>query len=193
MGWRVRAQVPADPRYVLIGAPHTTNWDLVISLLMAGTLGLRLRWVGKSSLFRFPQGVLMRWLGGIPVQRGAKQGAVRRLAELIQQQERFVLAIAPEGTRSQDPYWKTGFYHIARAACVPVALGYCDYPARTVGIGPTISPTGDLREDFKRMARFYAEKRGKFPHKQNKPELDPRPFDDEPSPNPPVSTERAPS
>ena len=173
VGWRVQAMIPREPRYVLIGAPHTTNWDLAIALLMAGTLGLKLRWMGKASLFRQPFGFFMRWLGGIPVERKNRTGAVQRFAALVERYPRFSLAIAPEGTRSDIPYWKTGFYHIALAACVPIALGYCDYPSRVVGIGPTLHPSGDLIADFDHIVDFYDGKVGKIPDKQSAPALSP--------------------
>ena len=123
-GWGLVAELPPVHKYLLIGAHHTSNWDLPVVLLMMAALGLRLRWIGKDSLFKGPQGYLMRWLGGIPVERGAKKNFVGQIVDLYQEQQEMVITIAPEGTRSAIDHWKTGFYHIASGANIPIAMGF---------------------------------------------------------------------
>jgi len=165
-GWRLDVRLPDTPKYVLIGAPHTSNWDLWHALLVIHAAGLPAHWVGKSTLFRPPWGELMRLIGGIPVNRQIRSNFVEQIAAVVRQHEAFVLIIAPEGTRSKTDVWKTGFYHIARAADVPIAMGFIDYRARVLGIGPSLSPSGDLRADFAQIQAFYADKQGRQPTRQ---------------------------
>lgn len=162
-GWRVVGTAPDDPRFVLIGAPHTTNWDLLPALLAAIAFDLHMRWLGKSSLFRPPLGFFMRMTGGIPVERQHRTGAVDWLVKRILAEDRFVLCLAPEGTRSYVPNWRSGFYQIARAANLPVVLGFVDYSTRSFGLGPTMHLTGDVDADMKVIAAFYADKKGRHP------------------------------
>ncbi len=179
-GWTVVGERPAAPRYVLIGAPHTSNWDFPIALLVAATLGVRIHWLAKHTLFRPPLGWVMRALGGISVKRDQKQGTVEALAERFQAADRFVLGIAPEGTRSRRESWKSGFYRIAVAAGVPVVLGFVDHSTCTAGLGPVFQPTGDLEADFGQIAVFYADKRGRYPEKESALRI--RTLDDSQSP-----------
>jgi 1-acyl-sn-glycerol-3-phosphate acyltransferase len=169
--WRVEVNPPAVPKYVLIGAPHTSNWDFFYFLLMVYASGLKLNFVGKDSLFRWPLGFLMRRLGGIPVDRRANNNFVAQMVEEYNQRDQLVITIAPEGTRGKTDYWRTGFYYIALGAGVPIALGYIDYRHKVVGIGPTISPTGDLHADFVRIREFYAQKTGRYPQLQGEIKL----------------------
>jgi 1-acyl-sn-glycerol-3-phosphate acyltransferase len=127
---------------------------------------MRLRWVGKDSLFEPPFGFVLKWLGGVPVARGIRSGAVVALVELIRSEEEFALCIAPEGTRRKVDHWKSGFYQIALAADVPIVLGFCDYSSRTLGLGPAIRLTGEVEADMARIAEFYADKRGKYPENE---------------------------
>lgn len=169
-GWRVDGRLPPAPRYVCIGAPHTTNWDLPVGLAAMLALGFPPRWVGKHTIFRGPAGPIMRALGGIPVDRRVSQDFVGQVVDRFRRAERreepFVLVIAPEGTRSPAARWKTGFYHIAREAGVPIALGYADYPSRRTGVGGWLEPSGDLQADMEEIRAFYADKRGKRPERQ---------------------------
>ncbi len=165
-GWSLVADLPPVQKYLLIGAHHTSNWDFPLVLLMMAALGLRLHWVGKDSLFKSPQGWLMRWLGGIPVERGAKKNFVGQIVDLYNERKEIVITIAPEGTRSPVDHWKTGFYHIAVGAKVPIALGYLDYGTKTCGVGGYFYPTGDIESDLKKLQHFYADKKGKFLHQQ---------------------------
>jgi 1-acyl-sn-glycerol-3-phosphate acyltransferase len=160
-GWRLEGRAPAHSHCIIIGAPHTTNWDLAIALLTGAGLGFRLRWLGKDSVFWEPLGTLMRWVGGIPVDRSNRTGLVQSLVKRMKSEQEFMLCIAPEGTRKYTGHWKSGFYRIALAADIPIVLGYCSYDRKVVGLGPSIRLTGDVDADMAVIAAFYADKRGK--------------------------------
>ncbi len=157
---------PPSRKYVLIGAPHTSNWDFVVGLLALWALGIRARWLGKKELFKPPLGLLMRLLGGIPVDRSRRSNLVDQVAEILAREEEIAILITPEGTRGKAPYWRTGFYHMALKAGVPIALGYADFRRKEVGIGAYLWPTGDLRRDFEAIRAFYQDKTGLRPEKQ---------------------------
>lgn len=165
-GWRTEGAPPPDPRFVIIAAPHTSNWDAVILLLAARIFGLPLAWFVKDSWFRFPLGGLMRWLGGVPIDRSARRGVVDQAIAQLRTSERLALAVPPEGTRGRAPHWKTGFYHIARGAEVPIVLGFIDYGRKVAGLGPAFRPTGDLARDFEVFRAFYEKVRPKYPDKK---------------------------
>lgn len=161
-GWKIEAPTP-PAKAVIVFYPHTSNWDFFIGILARASLGLSAHWVAKDSIFRWPVAGLLRWLGGIPVNRRQSTGFVRQLeAEFIAAEE-FHLVIAPEGTRSLTPGWKSGFYHVARAAQVPVGLGFIDYPSKRVGIADYMELCGDEATDLARLAEAYADYRGKYP------------------------------
>jgi 1-acyl-sn-glycerol-3-phosphate acyltransferase len=163
-GWRVEGALPAwADRAVVIAAPHTTNWDLPYMLAVSWVLGVRPRWLGKRELFRTPFGWLMRWLGGIPVDRSRRGNLVEEAAALLRAADRLFLVVPPSGTRSRAPHWKSGFYHIARAARVPIVCAFLDYDRRVGGIGPVFVPSGDLGADMDRLRLFYRDVRGKYP------------------------------
>lgn len=166
IGWQVSFSLPPRDKYVLVGAPHTSNWDFPLGLLAMWACGLRVNWVGKHTLFKGPFGPLMRALGGIPVDRRGSIGFTKKVIETFASREQFVLAISPEGTRSLTTHWKGGFYHIALAAGVPIALGYIDYPRKRVGIERMFEPAGDIESDFKILQEYYRDKIGKRPEKQ---------------------------
>jgi 1-acyl-sn-glycerol-3-phosphate acyltransferase len=166
LGWQIDARLPPQPKYVMVGAPHTSNWDFPLTLIVLTALGLRFSWVGKHTLFRWPFGFLFRSLGGIPVNRTLRLTFIQQMVAFFQTQDRMVLAIAPEGTRKKTSYWKTGFYVIAVEAQIPIALGYIDYSRKKLGIGKTIIPTGDIHADFVRIQEFYKDITGLHPHKQ---------------------------
>lgn len=167
-GWNLVAELPPVQKYLLIGAHHTSNWDLPLVLLMMAALGLRLHWIGKDSLFKGPQGKFMRWLGGVPVERGARKNFVSQMVDLYNERQNIVITISPEGTRRSTDHWKTGFYHIAQGARVPVAMGFLDYSTKTMGIGGYFYPSGDMDADLKILQEFYADIRGKYPHQQGR-------------------------
>ncbi len=162
-GWQVRGALPAEAqKSVLIAAPHTSNWDLPFTLMVSFVLRLNIYWIGKASIFRFPFGPLMRWLGGIPVDRSKSNNLVAASAQAITDASGALqLIVPPEGTRSKTRYWKTGFYHIATSAQVPIVMAYMDYSRKISGLGPVFHPTGDLEADMLRIKAFYAEFKGK--------------------------------
>lgn len=166
LGWTVHYDDPLTRRYVLIVAPHTSNWDFPLGLLVNWALGLDAHWIGKHTLFRGPLGPLFRYLGGIPVDRKAATDMVGQMAERFAAADHLVLAMAPEGTRSSAGHWKSGFWRIAHAAQVPIAMAYLDYGRREVGLGGAFLPSDDRDEDFSRIRAFYAGRQGRHPDKQ---------------------------
>jgi len=162
-GWETEGSRPLARRYVLIAAPHTSNWDLAYLLALATVFGVRVSWMGKRELFRPPLGFAMRRLGGIPVARHQRGDLVAQAARSLLQQDDLVLVVPAEGTRGYVPHWKSGFYHIARIANVPIVLGYLDYARRRGGFGPALLPSGDVRRDMDEIRDFYADKVGKYP------------------------------
>jgi 1-acyl-sn-glycerol-3-phosphate acyltransferase len=164
-GWEVRGTLPPQARRsVFIAAPHTSNWDLPYTLMTAFVLGLRIHWLGKASLFRWPFGGTMRWLGGIAVDRSQPGGLVAAAAGVLAGDgPALQLVVPPEGTRGRTRHWKTGFWHIAREAKVPIVLAYMDYERRTCGLGPLFTPTDDVEADLVQIKRFYAPFKGRRP------------------------------
>jgi 1-acyl-sn-glycerol-3-phosphate acyltransferase len=162
-GWRVEgALAPGAGKCVLIAAPHTSNWDLPYTLMAAFALRLNVVWMGKASIFKAPFGPLMRWLGGIAVQREQANNLVAASAAALRAAQGPVqLIVPPEGTRSRATRWKTGFYFIAQGAGLPIQLAYMDYTAKRVGLGPLFQPTGDLEADMASIKAYYAPFRGK--------------------------------
>lgn len=162
-GWREEGDRPKAPAFVLIAAPHTSNWDLPFTIALSWVYDVPIRWAGKHSLFRFPYGPFMRALGGIAIVRHERQNRVQQLADLFEQYENLVLAVPAEGTRSRVEHWKSGFYHIARAAHVPIVCGYLDFGRKRGGFGLELEPSGDIAADMDRIRAFYEGKQGKFP------------------------------
>jgi 1-acyl-sn-glycerol-3-phosphate acyltransferase len=165
-GWMPEGRPPAARRFVLIAAPHTSNWDLAFLLAFARLYDVRISWMGKHSLFRGPMGWAMRRLGGVPVRRDRSNDLVAQMADTIERSESIALTVPAEGTRSYTSHWKSGFYHIARRAEVPVVLGFLDYPRRRGGFGPEVVLTGNVREDMDEIRAFYEGKQGRFPDQQ---------------------------
>ena len=166
-GWRVEGGFPpGTPRAVVIAAPHTTNWDLPYMLAVAYVLGIRPSWLGKRELFRWPFGWLMRALGGVPVDRDKRSNVVEQAARRLREAEYLFLVIPPSGTRSRAPHWKSGFYHVARTARVPLICSFLDYERKVGGIGPVFVPTGDIGADMERLRVFYRDVRGKYPENE---------------------------
>jgi 1-acyl-sn-glycerol-3-phosphate acyltransferase len=167
MGWHVHFKPLPGPRGVIIVYPHTSNWDFVVGLLAKWAVGIQVRWLGKETLFTgaggFFLGGLLRRLGGQPVVRGASTGAIERLAQSMQAADWYWLALAPEGTREYRPGWRSGFYHIAREAGVPIAVAYIDYATRIVGVIDHIEPSGDLDGDMQKIRAAYAGRQGLHP------------------------------
>ncbi len=153
-GWRVEGEVPDLAKMVLIVAPHTSNWDFLAGLWVKLALRIDARFVAKHTLFRWPIGPFMRWLGGIPVDRDAAAGFVEETARAVRLADRMVVVVAPEGTRKRTE-WRSGFYRIAMEAGVPILLAGFDYPRRVVFFGPLFQPTGDYQRDLAAIRSRY--------------------------------------
>ena len=162
-GWRITGTLPDVPRYVLIVAPHTSNYDFFVGLAAKFALGLKAKWLGKHSLFRGPIGWLLRALGGIPVDRARPDGTVEAVLGQLQASPTFVLALSPEGTRKHIAHWKTGFYRIALAARVPVAPVSFDWSTRTIGLLPPFQVTGNQAADVAHLRGLYRREMARRP------------------------------
>lgn len=162
-GWKVDGGAPTEPRYVIIAAPHTSNWDMPFMLAFAFVLDIPVRWMGKHTLFEGPLGPFFRRVGGIPIVRHRAGGVVGQMIEYFEKESELVLMVPAEGTRAHVEYWKSGFYRIAVAADVPVCLSYLDFGKKVGGIGPMIRMTGDVRADMDKIRAFYEGKQGFAP------------------------------
>jgi len=162
-GWRIEGGVPEPRRYVACVVPHTSNWDFVIGYAAKLAVGVDAKWLGKHTLFRGPLGPFMRAMGGIAVDRSATHGVVAQAAAWFRRMPQLVLAIAPEGTRRRVDRWRSGFYHIAREAAVPIWPVALDWGTRTVRLGPLFTPTDDADADLDALQEFFRQVRGKFP------------------------------
>ncbi|MFC9089983.1 1-acyl-sn-glycerol-3-phosphate acyltransferase [Nocardiopsis dassonvillei] len=169
--WKLATEPKPDRPTVLIGAPHTSNWDFVLMLAISWRLGLELHWLGKHSLFTGWRGPVMRALGGIPVDRANPGRVVDDVVRRVRSGETFGLVITPDGTRGAHTHWKSGFYRIARETGMPVTLGFVDRTTMTTGLGPTFELTGDVAEDMGRVRAFYADKAGHSPERRVEPRL----------------------
>ena len=163
IGWNVYFKPLPGPHGIAVVYPHTSNIDFFVGLLAKWAVGLQFRWLAKDSLFRGVMGVVMRYWGGVAVDRSAPQGAIRRLADDMLNSKWFWLAITPEGTRSYRPHWKSGFYRIALAARVPVLLVSIDYGRKVVDVTRTITLSGDEAADMAAIATAYAGVQAKYP------------------------------
>lgn len=164
-GWRIVGGAPEVRKFVLVATPHTSNWDLPVVLALTWVLGLRIHWLGKKQLFRWPFGWFMRLLGGVSVDRSAPQGTVTQVAEAFRGRDEFVLLIPAEGTRSRAEYWKSGFYYIAKQAEVPLVLGRLDWGPKTGMLDEPLWPSDDVLADMDRVRAFYDGTTAKFPKK----------------------------
>ena len=162
-GWTVEGQRPEYASFVLIAAPHTSNWDFIYMLAFATYFDLKISWMGKHALFVPPIGWIMRALGGVSITRHKNQNTVSAMAETFANNDQLILTVPTEGTRGRAEYWKSGFYHIACAAGVPIIPSYLDYGRRRGGFGPALIPSGNLREDMDFFREFYAPMTGKVP------------------------------
>ncbi len=162
-GWKAVGVVPEPRKFVLIAAPHTSNWDFVNFLGLTVDLGFKPHFMAKLSLFRWPLGNFIRQMGGLAIDRRASNNYVQLMADEFARRTEFILTVAPEGTRGRVKRWRTGFYHIAMAAKVPIVVGMMDYGRRTGGLGPLIWPTGDYRADMQKVLDVYRSCVPKFP------------------------------
>jgi 1-acyl-sn-glycerol-3-phosphate acyltransferase len=162
-GWKAAGQRPDISKYVIIAAPHTSNWDFVYTICLALIFGINPRIMMKSSWFFWPMGSFLRWLGAFPIERKGSHHVVAQSIEAFNRHRRMVLVVPPSGTRKKVMYWKSGFYHIAKGAGVPVVLGYLDYGKKFGGIGPMVQMTGRMEADMEIIRDFYADIEGKYP------------------------------
>lgn len=169
-GWSVSGTLPPDPKFVIMGASHTSNWDFLVFMGAVHAVGRKIHFVGKHSLFRWPMGSFMRALGGVPVDRSARQDLVSQIVAEFAARDEFILVVAPEGTRSRTTNWKTGFYQIALKAGVPILAAGPDFPTRRAVFGPVIRPTGSYADDIKPAFAFFRTITPKYPERAGFPE-----------------------
>ena len=162
-GWKPEGAPPAKRRFVLIAAPHTSNWDLFYLLALSEAFDLRISFMMKHTVFRGPFGPLFKSLGGIPIYRHKRGDLVKQMVEAFGERDEFVLVVPAEGTRIRVDYWKSGFYHIAREANVPIVLGYLDYARKRGGFGPAITTSGSIGDDMDVIRDFYSDKSARHP------------------------------
>jgi 1-acyl-sn-glycerol-3-phosphate acyltransferase len=155
-GWKVDGRLPDLPKFVLIGAPHTSNWDFLMFLAIVFVLRANVRFMGKAELFRGPLGWFFHWCGGIPIDRAKSQGMVEQMVQACRESDHFILTIAPEGTRHKVHEWKMGFYHIAKNAGIPVVMAIVDGAQKVMWIGQIFHPTEDTESDIKTIQGFFA-------------------------------------
>jgi len=158
-GWQFEGGVPAEKKYVCLAVPHTSNWDGLLLVTLLQSLHLDMEWMIKDSWVKSPLGPVLRRLGAVAINRGRSTNVVDQMIEQFRTRDRFVLGIPPEGTRSRAEHWRSGFYHIALGAQVPVVPGYLDFGRKRAGLGAPIHLTGDVRADMDRVRAFYAEKK----------------------------------
>lgn len=154
-GWQMVGDFPAQKKLVIIAAPHSSGWDAIWGLAAKLAMGLQLVFMGKQELFRGPQGWILRRMGAVPVDRARAHGVVDQIVARFAQSDTMWFVLAPEGTRRRVEHWKSGFWHIARDAGVPVLCAYFDYPSRTIGIGDVFEMTADLKGDMARIRAYY--------------------------------------
>jgi 1-acyl-sn-glycerol-3-phosphate acyltransferase len=167
--WKTAGTVPH--RGILVGAPHTSNWDWVLTMLLAWDSRVQIRLLVKESFFKGPVGIFMRATGAVELDRTNPAGTIKKLLADAETDEAFLLGIAAEGTRSKGEYWKSGFYRISQKTGIPITLAFLDKPSRTVGWGPTFQPTGDVGADMDRIRAFFADKSGIRPELATEPRL----------------------
>ena len=159
-GWRIDGKLPDLPKFVLIGAPHTSNWDFLLFLGVIFSLRANVHFMGKAELFRWPIGAFFRYCGGVPVDRKKSTGLVEQMVKVCNESEKFILVIAPEGTRHQVAEWKRGFYHIAKNAEIPIVMAVVDGKQKTVHLGQVFHPTEDMEADLKTIKGIFEGVRG---------------------------------
>lgn len=160
-GWRIEGEFPNLPKMILVGAPHTSNWDMVLGMVVIWALGLEMFWTAKKSLFRWPHGGFMRWLGGVPVNREVSEGLVGQTVAEYNRRDKFLLTVLPSGTRARGAQWKTGFYHIATGAGTPILPVKFDYGRKVLSFGSLFHPTGDVVADVAKLHAHFVGTQGK--------------------------------
>jgi len=163
--WEIKGEIPDLKKFIIIVAPHTSNWDFVLGILVMFSLRIHIRWMGKHTIFRKPFGGLMKWLGGIPVNRTYAAGVISEIADSFTNNESLIINLAPEGTRKKVKNWKLGFYFIAKKANIPVLIGCIDYKKKVISFGPVIHLTDDQEKDITKIKSFYNSDMAKYPEK----------------------------
>jgi len=164
-GWKLEGTLPEKKKFVMIAAPHTSNWDMPVMMMIAFAFELKIYWMGKDALFKFPFCTIMKWFGGVPIDRTQSNDVVAQSIEIFNNSEEFVLTVPPEGTRDKVRYWKSGFYHIANGAGVPIVIGFIDWGRKVGGVGEAFKPTGDAKADMNEIQAFYKSMQGKIDSK----------------------------
>ena len=159
--WKAIGPLPEQNKYIIIVAPHTSNWDVFYGVILAFALKLDARFLAKKELFHWPFAPIIRWLGGIATDRSSQSNIVDKIINRFNENKKFVLALAPEGTRHKVDYWKSGFYHIATGANIPIVLAFIDFGTKTGGAGPLLYPSGNIKKDMVTIRNFYLNKKGK--------------------------------
>ena len=166
-GWQIAGEAPKTNNCVIIAAPHTSNWDLILLLAAAFSFRLSINYMIKSTVFWWPLGPVLKYLGGIPVDRSKPNSLVQQMVDKIKTKEGINLVVPPSGTRSYTPYWKSGFYHIAKKAEAHLVCGYLDYSKKEAGLGPNFPPT-HLTSDMDRLRKFYGPITAKYPNMKSR-------------------------
>ena len=162
-GWKVEGAIPEGKKFILVGAPHTSNWDFAHGMAAVYIYRLKVSWLGKHTIFKRPFSGFMKWLGGIPVKRKMSHGLVDEIAKHFAQKKELIIAMSPPGTRGKTEYWKSGFYWMALKAQVPILCAALDYGKKRVTLGLSFMPTGNVRNDMERIREFYRGIQGKRP------------------------------
>ena len=170
-GWKAEGKKPSIPKYVIIAAPHTSNWDFVYTMCLAFILRIKPLIMMKAAWFCWPMGPFLKWLGALPIDRSRSSNVVAQSIEAFHAHTHLAIVVPPSGTRKEVMYWKTGFYYIARGAVVPIVLGYLDYRRKVGGIGPIVNITGNIEADMKIIRNFYIDITGKYPKRASIPEI----------------------
>jgi 1-acyl-sn-glycerol-3-phosphate acyltransferase len=161
-GWKIKGRPPEARKFVVIAYPHTSNWDFPLGVAICIIYRIKVYWLGKDSLFKGMAGPIMKWLGGIPIDRNSAHDVVQQTIDTFDEYDEMVIAVAPEGTRSQVKKWKTGFYHIAVGAKVPIVLGYFNYAKKEAGCLQSYLPTGNIDKDMVAIKAAYQGIEGKY-------------------------------
>ena len=162
-GWTVTGDLPDSKKYVLIAAPHTSNWDFPFMIAVAAVFRVRVSWMGKDSLFKHPLGGILRRMGGIPIDRSKPSGVVLQVVRMVKHADALALVVPPSGTRKKRDYWKSGFYWIAHTAKVPIVCAYLDFGQKRAHVGLSFTPTGDVKADMDRIREFFSGVQAKYP------------------------------
>lgn len=164
LGWRIKGQFPSElKKYIIVVAPHTSNWDFMVGLCVRSICRLNAFYIGKKELFVWPVGWLFKYLGGYPVDRTKNSNFVDAVAALFREKDEFVISITPEGTRKRNDDWKTGFYHIAKKADIPLVTAAFDYPSKSVIIGKPFMPGNSAEETVVELKKYFSQYKGKIP------------------------------